>query len=240
MPIFNKPTKYVKPIIGYLVALLCALLLTPQTYLLSPYKVSPKEVRVLPGHKDTLPYRLVAMPSDVTMNAQFRPRQTAPRQFHFQFEENWPVSGPRSLFIPSTGSETRVYFGGTPIFKNTKKNLFAPGLGKAWMSYDVPRWMLNPGENRLDVYVYADDARAGVREIYFGPKHKVRKTIAQYEMWTQALPVITAIGAALIITLSILGLLYSRHRNTYLVLGCLGCLVFGTSVAITVCADHGT
>lgn len=228
-PIFKSPTKYVKLIIGYFIALLCVLLLTPQTYLLSSYKVPPKQVRVLPSNTNTLPYRLEAMPSNVVMAAQFRPRQTAARQFNFQFDENWPVSGPRSLFIPSTGSETRVYFGGTPIFKDTKKNLFAPGLGKAWMSYDVPRWMLNPGKNRLDVYVYADDARAGVRDIYFGPKHKVQKVVGQYETWTQVLPIITTIGAALIITLSILGLLYNKHRNTYLILGSLACLVLGTA-----------
>lgn len=217
--------KYFKQIIGYFIALLGVYLLTPQTYLLSPYKIPPNEVRILLSNVNTLPYRLVHMPSDVRMNEQYRPRQTKARQYHFQFDEAWPVLGPRSIFMPSTGRETRLYVNGAPIANDTNKALFAPGLGKGWVYQDVRRQFLLPGRNRLDVYVNADEARAGVRGIYFGPTNKVKRVVRQYEIWTQVMPRMASLAGALVIILSILGLVYSKKGRTYLILGCLGCLV---------------
>ena len=219
--------KYVKLIIGYFAALLCVLLLTPQTYLLAPYKLSPKDVLVLPSAYHTLPYRLASVPSDVSMNEQFRPRQSQPRHFHFGFDEDWPVEGPRTIFIPSTSSETRIHINGAPLGNDTEENMFAPGLGKGWTTIDVPRWALLPGPNRLDVYEHADAARAGVRAIYFGPTDKVQRVARQYKAWTRAGPILTSLGGAAIIVLALLGVFYNASRVTYFIAGSLGSLVLG-------------
>ena len=212
----------VSAIIIYLIGVIAVFLITPQSLGLAKYKLPSSDVYLMPADLQIVPNRFAANPTTRKMNSQFNRHSPDAKRFHSKFEEDWPIAGPRTIYIPSAGGETRVFINGAPIPVSDTMTLYAPGFGTDWVAYDMPRWQLVPGTNRLDVHLQSDPIRAGIREIFIAPRDKARQVIGGQSSWMEWLPVLAATLSVIVILLSLGGLAIGRDRLRYLIAGCLG------------------
>ena len=220
-----KVNDYWKSGIGYVAALLLTLFMIPHFMSISQYRIPPSQISIVGENPGVIPQPFIAGENTTKMLAQHRPRQTETRRFHFSFDENDPVSGPRQIYIPTGGSEMRAFINGIPLPISEPNRFFAPGFGRSWIHSDIERWMLLPGKNSLDLHVHRDDARSGIPEVYFGPSKTVGAVADQQKRWMKRLPNIVLLVGTFIMIISVLGLIYASSKRSYLVSGCLGCLL---------------
>ncbi len=164
-------------------------------------------------------------PSLKTLRQEHSPRQDKLRVFHFAFEESWPLDGPRHVYIPSAGGPFQLSLNGTVLPPSEPSRFFAPGFGKSWQHVALKRSQLLPGRNRIEITVPRDETRSGIREVYIGPSHRIERIAEQQKRWMNVLPEIVLFCGIVIMIISMLGLIYARGKNAYLVTGCLGCLL---------------
>ncbi len=200
--------------------------ITPGTSSLSEYAVPWNQI-FFEDVPDGEPLnRFIATAGTPTFADQHRPRQKEHvRRFHFEFSEDWPVNGPRRLYIPSGGTNMNVFLNGVSIGASTPNNFFAPGYGRSWQVKDISRAHLLPGENRLTIEINRDDARSGLSDIFIGPALEITRVADHQRRWMRILPAIVFWVGAAVIIMSLLGMVYGTRMRAYLVKGCIGCLV---------------
>jgi signal transduction histidine kinase len=211
----------------FVALLLLSALLTPQTYLMSSYKVPGKDIRFTPTTQtyltdDYLDPELASPHGKQFLNAQ----QSMPRRYNFNFLENEPSAGPKSLYIPSTASNVTSLINGIPFEKSQDINLFAPGMGQAWYAQDIPRPVLTPGNNRVDLHVPSDLHRSGLRRVYLAPSEIMQKIAKQQTQWMANLPRAGILLSVISILVCGFGLLFGKHRAAFAILGAISALAF--------------
>lgn len=200
--------------------------LSPPEFGLGKYKVQADEVSFRKA-KAVLPaMRFNIAPPEGDMGEQFHNRQTGPRRFHFQFDETYPVDGPRTIYIPSTGGPARLGVSGSYAGLANPHGFFAPSFGTHWKSFDIPRYFLLPGRNRIDIYLNEDLSRSGIREIYFGPSDEIKIAIKAQQNWMDMTPKLARVGFGLCALICLGGILISQQKTNFLAMGFLSLSLF--------------
>jgi len=211
---------------------LCALLfiavfilITPQTYLLGQYKIPSDDIRFL-AHSQSYLMDDYINPENVRPHRkQFLESQgKSPRRYNFYFDENTPVSGAKSIYIPSLTEGAHMSINGIPFGPSETLGLFSPGLGQDWLIKDIPRTHLTPGNNRIDLHAPKDTQRSGLREVYLGPTKIINDVAAQQRRWTARLPKVGLGLSALGCLICIIGLLFGKFKNAFAVMGAIAAL----------------
>ena len=96
---------------------LCILwvVLSPGGFELGKYKVEAENIRFTPASASYLQHDYVDLDSAQAHGKQFKDK-TYPRRYNFNFDENEPVEGPKSIFIPSASDEAVVLFNGCLLY----------------------------------------------------------------------------------------------------------------------------
>ena len=207
--------------------LLLSILITPQTFLMSAYKVSGSDIRFTEATQTYLTSDYVDPELASPHRAQFSESQgSTPRRYNFNFSEETPVTGPKSLYIPSTASNVTSLMNGIPFEKSEDIALFGPAIGQAWYAQDIPRRMLTPLNNRVDLHFPSDLYRSGLRTVYLAPTDVAQKVAQQQKRWMTTLPRV-GIGFSLICILVCgFGLLFGKHKSAFAILGAISTLAF--------------
>ena len=210
-------------IFAYFLSIIIAIILTPNAMTLTGYAIDRSQLTIIDGDTSENFSAFPDLQNTVPVSRQHFPRQKSiDRRIHAQFDEAWPVNGPRRLYIPSGGSEIEVWVNGIFLSQSEPVSLFAPGFGNSWLRTDIPRSVLTPGPNRLDIFIRRDDARSGVSDIYIGPRSEILRIEQQQQRWMRSMPGLHLSAGTLIIIISLLGLIYGPQKGTYLISGCLG------------------
>jgi len=211
----------------FLVLLLVSLLLTPQTYLMTAYKIPGKHIRFTEAAQtylmnDYLDPALASPHSKQFLDSQ---NQT-PRRYNFNFSENSPTDGPKSLYIPSTASNVMSSVNGIPFERSEDMELFAPGLGEGWFVHNIPRLMLTPNNNRVDLHYPSDSHRSGLRTVYLAPTDITGKVASQHRQWMRHLPRMGILLSTMSVLVCIFGLLFGKFRPAFALMGAISVLAF--------------
>ena len=170
-------------------------------------RVGLDTIRFTSAEKVAVPQRFEAQDQLKNYKSQFRPRQKEDRRFHFKFEGEPLDKIPHTLWIPHSGAKTEVYINGARSGKSQAREFVLPGMGVESYFYDIPRFQVLPGLNRVDIYVASDPSRSGLGPIYFGPAKSINPRRVWSERISQTLPVIAYIAALLALVLNLIATL---------------------------------
>ena len=206
---------------------LCILwvVLSPGGFELGKYKVEAANIRFTPASASYLQHDYVDLDSAQAHGKQFKDK-TYPRRYNFNFDENEPVEGPKSIFIPSASDEAVVLFNGVPFAESEAAQFFAPGLGRSNIFTDIPRYALTPGNNRADIHYMTDGKRAGLREVFIGPKDRLNHIKAKQTRLFAIVPKIGVTLSLLACLMCLIGVLFGKFGKPFAILGGVAALVF--------------
>ena len=213
-------------LLAYFISIAIAVVLAPNTFTISSELIPSSAIQVFEEEAPETATEYPTIENSRALSQQHSPRQENNlRRFHTQFAAPESVSEPPRLYIPSGGSQMTAFVNGIKLADSEPVEIFAPGFGNSWLRSDIPRWMLVPGANRLDIYVYRDDARSGIGDLYLGSSSQIKNIEAQQVRWMRALPALHLSVGTMIIIISLLGLIYARQKGAYLITGCMGCIL---------------
>ena len=209
------------------ILLLVSILVTPQTYLMTGYKVPAKDIRFTEAQQTYLTNDYLDPELASPHSRQFLGSQNlTPRRYNFNFIEDAPTAGPKSLYIPSTTTNVTSLVNGIPFENSEDVALFAPGLGQGWYAQDIPRLMLTPNNNRIDLHYPTDIHRSGLRTVYLAPTEVTRKIAAQHQQWMTYLPRIGILLSIISAFVCFFGLLFGKYRPAFALSGAISVLTF--------------
>jgi len=201
------------------------ILITPQTYLLGKYKIPTNNIQFLEHTQTFLMNDYVDPEQAQPHRNQFLDRQgDTPRRYNLNFDEDKPISGAKTIYVPSLTENAFMSVNGLPFKASENIDLFAPGLGQAWFVQDIPRMLLTPGNNRIDLHAPKDKQRSGLREVYIGPSQTINRVAEQQARWMVGLPRVGLGLSALSCLICIIGLLFGKFKTSFAVMGGIGSL----------------
>lgn len=210
-----------------LALLLVSILLTPQTYLMSAYKIPAKHIQFTKAEQTYLTSDYLDPELASPYFKQFLVSQNkSPRRYNFNFLEETPITGPKSLYIPSTAANVTSLINGIPFETSERQSLYAPGLGQAWYAQDIPRLLLTPNNNRVDLHYPSDIHRSGLRNVYVAPTDITQRVAKQHRKWAANLPRIGLLISLFGALVCIFGLLFGKYRPAFALLGAISILAF--------------
>jgi len=152
-----------------------------------------------------------------------------PRRYNFNLSEDVPTTGLKSLYISSTSPNVMSWVNGI-LFERLEDILsFAPRLGQGWYAHDIPRLLLTPDNNRVDLHYTTDVHRSGLRTIYIAPAELSNKVAIQHQKWITNLPRIGILSSVISALVCFFGLLFGKHRFAFALLGAISTLVVFSS-----------
>lgn len=194
-------------LIAVSIAMVTALLSFLNYGLNGSYKVNVTDIAFAPAEKVAIPQRFEALGRASPASFQFRPRQADYRRFHFKFEGEPLDTVPHAIWIPHSGDQTKVYINGAQSGEGRYLGRVLKGVGVESYTYNIPRFQVLPGVNRIDIYIASDPSRSGLGPIYLGPAKAINKQRQRSERVSDILPVISYISALLALALNLLALL---------------------------------
>ena len=192
--------------------------LSPGRFEIGQYKIDPDAIRFTPATATYLQHDYVDENTVKPHGNQFRD-DDFPRRYNFNFDENDPVAGAKSMYVPSTSENAIALFNGVPYGKNIPFQLFAPGLGQSAYVVDIPRKALTPGNNRTDIHYSSDQYEAGLREVFIGPTETIKRVVQHRENQINYLPKIGAVLSLLAAFFCLMGVLFGKFSQPFAVLG---------------------
>lgn len=145
---------------------------------------------------------------------QLSPRQSRARRFNAAFTFDEPSPTPLAVFTPHLGSSATVYINNAKVGGVTARTYPLPGTGHQRAYYELPRFLLLPGRNRIDIYVEADPGRGGLGPMHLGDRDAVRRVHDRVRWVEDTLPAIAFWLALVAIGLNLGALVLTRHRTS--------------------------
>lgn len=197
------------------------------------YKVSPKDVSFRAVDSTGFTYRFNSKPAQGTLKTQYSSRQKTERRFYTSFKPSLALDAQNVVYIPSAGGNIRILLNGAIFETGESQAFFAPGWGEHRLVATLPRRLLLPGKNRLDIYIAGDDPyRSGLRAIYIGPRETIEKVARAQSVWKINLPIFVMSLGVLISVIALLGLTIGTRKLRYILYGLLTCvLIFQSSLS---------
>ena len=204
-----------------------SILATPQIYLMSAYKIPAKQIQFTETAQTYLMDDYVDPELASPYRKQFVDTQKqSPRRYNFNFSEDAQTAGPKSLYIPSTSAGVTSLVNGIPFERSEDIDLFVPGLGQGWYAHDIPRLMLTPNNNRVDLHYPSDIHRSGLRAVYLAPSQIVQKVSGQHRQWMNELPRIGILLSSISALVCMFGLFFGKYRSVFALMGAISVLAF--------------
>jgi len=200
------------------------LVLSPGGLELGKYKIEADDIRFTPASASYLQYDYVDAETAQSHGEQFKDTNF-PRRYNFNFDEEDPIAGPKSIFIPSASDQAVVLFNGVAFAKSEDVKLFAPGLGRSNIFTNVPRYALTPGNNRTDIHYATDNHRAGLREVFIGPKARLNHIRNKQKRLFAVLPKVGVTLSALACFICLIGVLFGKFGKPFALLGGLSAIL---------------
>ena len=183
-----------------------------------PYKIHPREMTLTDQEAGAIPQRIETIADQRSGLRQFSPRQSQSRRFHYSFD-GAPLSDiPHTIWVPHSGDDTRLYFNNIRISPGVARERLFPGIGAEYASYDIQRFIVLPGRNRLNIYIKSDPTRSGLGDIFLGPRPQMQAAKNRMLQRERTLPKLALILAAIGLILNLLASLFAKSRAKFLFL----------------------
>lgn len=173
------------------------------------------------AESNAIPQKIEALPDRRIATKQFQPRQKVSRRFHFDFQETAFADVPHAVWIPHLGEGSVVYINNARVQSGVLRSKPLMGTGAESTRYDIPRFLILPGRNRVNIYITSDPTRAGIGPVFLAPVNLVDKA-SKRAVWMDNLwPNISVAGAFFGLLLNLLACLALKRRTGFICLALL-------------------
>lgn len=189
---------------------------------LGAYKIPQADMIMVPAEKVAIPQKVEVLGDYKKASQQFRPRQKQSRRFHFSFQKDDLKDAPHAVWIPHLGADTTLYINNARVKRGQSRHKALLGSGAEYIRYDIPRFLLLPGNNRVNIYIPSDPTRSGLGPVYIAPLDAVDAAQKRALWMDNILPKIGLSLGLFAFLLNIAASLGAKFRAEFLVLSFAG------------------